>query len=83
MSLSHRHRDRNHRQIVDDLTPQAATRARISTQRVDRLREFILSHLPGEVTLDVVITSSVQTAAVLPAGVDAIVSSDATDTERV
>jgi hypothetical protein len=82
MSLSHRHRDRNHQQIVGDLTPQAATRARISTQRADRLREFILSHLPGEVTVDVIITSSVQTAAVLPADVDAIVSSDATDIER-
>jgi hypothetical protein len=82
MSLSHRHRDRNHQQIVDDLTPQAATRARISTQRADRLREFILGHLPDEVTVDVVITSGVQTAAVLPADVDAIVSSDATDIER-
>ena len=82
MSLSHRNRDRNHQQIVDDLTPQAATRARISTQRADRLREFILGHLPDEVTVDVVITSGVQTAAVLPADVDAIVSSDATDIER-
>ena len=82
MSLSHRHRDRNYQQIVDDLTPQAATRARISTQRADRLREFILGHLPDEVAVDVVITSGVQTAAVLPADVDAIVSSDATDIER-
>lgn len=82
MSLSHRHRNRNHQRIVDDLTPQAATRARISTQRADRLREFILGHLPDEVTVDVVITSGVQTAAVLPADVDAIVSSDATDIER-
>ncbi|AUV84360.1 hypothetical protein C2R22_22695 (plasmid) [Salinigranum rubrum] len=82
MSLSHRHGDRNHQQIADDLTPQAATRARISTQRADRLREFILGHLPDEVTVDVVITSGVQTAAVLPADVDAIVSSDATDIER-
>jgi len=83
MSLSHRHRDRNHQQIVDDLTPLAATRARISTQRADRLREFILGHLPDEVTVDVVITSGVQTAAVLPADTDAILSSNATEFERV
>jgi len=81
MSLSHR-RDQNHRQIVDDLTPQAATRARISTERADRLREFILGHLPDDVTVDVVITAHVQTAAVLPADVDAILSSNATDIER-
>ena len=80
MSLSHHHR--NHQQIVDDLTPQAATRARISMQRADRLREFILGHLPDDVTVDVVITAGVQTAAVLPADVDAVVSSDATDIER-
>lgn len=81
MSLSHR-RDQNQRQIVDDLTPQAATRARISTERADRLREFILGHLPDDVTVDVVITAHVQTAAVLPADVDAILSSNATDIER-
>ena len=80
MPLDHRHN--KHQQVIGDLTPQAATRARISTQRADRLREFILSHLPDEVTVDVVITSGVQTAAVLPADVDAIVSSDATDIER-
>jgi hypothetical protein len=82
MSLSHRHRDRNHQQVVDDLTPQAATRARVSPQRADRLREFILGHLPDDVTADVVITAGIQTAAVLPADIDAIVSSDATAIER-
>jgi len=80
MSLSRRRR--NHQQVIDDLTPQAATRARISTHRADRLREFILGHLPDDVTVDVVITAGVQTAAVLPADVEAIVSSDATDIER-
>jgi hypothetical protein len=69
-------------QVADDLKPNVAVRSRISTQRADRLREFILGHLPRDVTVDVVISSSVQTAAVLPADVDAIVSSDATEIER-
>lgn len=69
-------------QVADDLKPDAAVRSRISTQRADRLREFILGHLPRDVTVDVVISSSVQTAAVLPVNVDAIVSSDATEIER-
>ncbi|AXG12017.1 vWA domain-containing protein [Haloplanus rubicundus] len=72
----HRH------QVTDDLKPNAAVRSRISPQRADRLREFILGHLPRGVTVDVVISSSVQTAAVLPVDVDAIVSSDATEIER-
>ncbi|WP_254824860.1 VWA domain-containing protein [Haloglomus halophilum] len=80
MSLSHRHRD--HSPLVDDFSPHAAVRARISTQRADRLREFILGHLPDDVTVDVVISAGVQTAAVLPADVEAIVSSDATEIER-
>ncbi|MFQ3293028.1 MAG: hypothetical protein ACI8VE_000082 [Natrialbaceae archaeon] len=69
-------------QVADDLRPNAAVRSRISTQRADRLREFILGHLPRDVTVDVVISSSVQTAAVLPVDVDAIVSSGATEIER-
>ncbi len=69
-------------QVADDLKPDAAVRSRISTQRADRLREFIFGHLPRDVTVDVVISSSVQTAAVLPVDVDAIVSSDATELER-
>jgi len=71
-----------HHQVVDDLKPNAAVRSRISPQRADRLRAFILGHLPRGVTVDVVISSSVQTAAVLPVDVDAIVSSDATEIER-
>lgn len=71
-----------HHQVVDDLKPNAAVRSRISPQRADRLREFILGHLPRGLTVDVVISSSVQTAAVLPVDVDAIVSSDATEIER-
>jgi len=69
-------------QVADDLSPDTAARARITTQRADRLREFILGHLPEDVTVDVVISSGVQTAAVLPTDVEAIVSSDATDIER-
>jgi len=69
-------------QVADDLKPDAAVRSRISPQRADRLREFILGHLPRDVTVDVVISSSVQTAAVLPVDVDAIVSSGATEIER-
>jgi hypothetical protein len=80
MSLSHRQRDQRH--VATDLTPQATTRARISAQRSDRLREFILGHLSDGVTVDVVITLGVQTAAILPADLDAILSSDATDIER-
>jgi len=70
-------------QVADDLSPDTAARARITTQRADRLREFILGHVPEDVTVDVVISSGVQTAAVLPTDVEAIVSSDATDIERV
>jgi hypothetical protein len=69
-------------QVASDLSPDTAARARISTHRADRLREFILGHLPDDVTVKVVISSSVQTAAVLPVDVEAIVSSDATDIER-
>lgn len=69
-------------QVADDLSPDTAARARITTQRADRLREFIFGHLPEDVTVDVVISSGVQTAAVLPTDVEAIVSSDATDIER-
>lgn len=69
-------------QVADDLSPDTAARARITTQRADRLREFIFGHLPEDVTVDAVISSGVQTAAVLPTDVEAIVSSDATDIER-
>ncbi|WP_192918699.1 vWA domain-containing protein [Salinigranum salinum] len=59
-----------------------ATTARISPNRADRIREFICGHLPDGVDVDVVITTSVQTAAVLPADIDAILSSDATELQR-
>jgi len=66
----------------DDRSESIAVRSRISTDRANRLREFICGHLPGDITVDVVISAGVQTAAVLPADVEAVLSSDATDFER-
>jgi hypothetical protein len=43
---------------------------------------FICGHLPSGIEVDVVLTPTVKTAAVLPTDVDALVSSEATDLER-
>ena len=69
-------------QLAKEVSPQTTTHARISTDRANRIREFILGHLPDDIDVDVVITTSVQTAAVLPADIDAILSSDATELQR-
>ena len=76
------HTQLDHRKVVNDSSPHTAARARITTQRADRLREFILGHLPDGVTVDVVISAGIQTAAVLPTEIDAIFSSEATEIER-
>lgn len=64
------------------MTPETTARVRVASRRADRIREFILGHLPDDVDVDVVITTGVQTAAVLPADVDALVSSNATEFQR-
>jgi len=68
--------------LVETFTPDVNARVRASTDRCDRLRIFLQGHLPPSVDVEVVLTPAVQTAAVLPADVDALVSSDATDIER-
>ena len=70
------------RRIVDELNPKVTEVTRLSPQRADRLREFICGHLPPDSSVTVRISPNVQTAAVLPADVDAVVSSDATEIER-
>jgi len=67
---------------VETFTPDVHARVRASAGRRDRLRAFLQGHLPTGVDIEVVLTPAVQTAAVLPADVDALVSSDATDLER-
>jgi uncharacterized protein YegL len=69
-------------EVADELSPNASNQARTSPRRADRLREFILGHLPHGISVDVIIGPGVETAAVLPADVDAVLSSDATDLER-
>ena len=68
--------------LVETFSPDVHARVRASAGRTDRLRAFLQGHLPTGVNVEVVLTSAVQTAAVLPADVDALVSSDATDLER-
>ncbi|MDX1744797.1 MAG: hypothetical protein R3324_02570, partial [Halobacteriales archaeon] len=72
----------NPAQLAETLTPDVAARVRASTDRADRLRAFICGHLPPGVEIEVVLTPAVQTAAVLPADLEAILRSDATDLER-
>ena len=67
---------------IESFTPDVHARVRSSAGRADRLRSFLQGHLPPGVDIEVVLTSAVQTAAVLPADVDALVSSDATELER-
>jgi len=67
---------------IESFTPNVHARVRSSAGRADRLRSFLQGHLPPGVDIEVVLTPAVQTAAVLPADVDALVSSDATDLER-
>ena len=67
---------------VETFTPDVHARVRASAGRRDRLRAFLQGHLPTGVDIEVVLTPAVQTAAVLPADIDALVSSDATDLER-
>ena len=67
---------------VETFTPDVHARVRASAGRRDRLRAFLQGHLPPGVDIEVVLTPAVQTAAVLPVDIDALVSSDATDLER-
>jgi uncharacterized protein YegL len=67
---------------IETFTPDVHARVRASAGRRDRLRSFLQGHLPPGVDVEVVLTPAVQTAAVLPADIDALVSSDATDLER-
>jgi hypothetical protein len=67
---------------VEALTPDIHARVWASAGRCDRLRSFLQGHLPASVDVEVVLTPAVQTAAVLPADTDALVSSDAPDLER-
>ena len=67
---------------VETFTPDVHARVRASAGRRDRLRAFLQGHLPTGVDIEVVLTPAVQTAAVLPADIDALVGSDATDLER-
>ena len=67
---------------IESFTPNVHARVRSSAGRTDRLRSFLQGHLPPGVDIEVVLTPAVQTAAVLPADVDALVSSDATELER-
>jgi len=67
---------------VETFTPDVHARVRMSAGRADRLQSFLQGHLPTGVDIEVVLTPAVQTAAVLPADIDALVSSDATDLER-
>ena len=62
--------------------PDVAAQVRTSSGRTERLRAFIRGHLPTETDVEVVLTPSVETAAVLPANLDALVASDATEFER-
>jgi hypothetical protein len=68
--------------LVETFSPDIHARVRASAGRRDRLRAFLQGHLPPCVDVEVVLTPAVRTAAVLPADVDALVSSDATDLER-
>src|SRR6056297_1169062 len=68
--------------LVETFSPDVHARVRSSTGRRDRLRAFLQGHLPASIDVEVVLTPAVQTAAVLPADIDALVSSDATDLER-
>ncbi|WP_424016285.1 VWA domain-containing protein (plasmid) [Halorientalis pallida] len=72
----------NPESIAREVSPTASARARISDRRATRLQDFILGHLPPDIDVDVLITRGVKTAAVLPADIDAILSSAATDLER-
>lgn len=67
---------------VETFTPDVHARVRMSAGRADRLQSFLQGHLPPGIDIEVVLTPAVQTAAVLPADVDALVSSDATELER-
>jgi uncharacterized protein YegL len=68
--------------LVETFTPDVHARVRMSVGRADRLQSFLQGHLPPGIDIEVVLTPAVQTAAVLPADVDALVSSDATELER-
>ncbi|MFC6943099.1 VWA domain-containing protein [Salinirubellus sp. GCM10025818] len=68
--------------LVETFTPDIHARVRASAGRRDRLRSFLQGHLPPSIDIEIVLTPTVQTAAVLPADVDALVSSDATELER-
>jgi len=67
---------------VQKYASDVAAKARTSLRRTERLRAFVNSHLPAEIDVEVVLTPAVQTAAVLSANIEALVSSDATDIER-
>ncbi|WP_318570671.1 hypothetical protein [Salinigranum marinum] len=68
--------------LVETFSSDVHALVRASAGRRDRLRSFLQGHLPASVDVEVVLTPAVQTAAVLPADTDALVSSDATDLER-
>jgi uncharacterized protein YegL len=69
-------------QLAETLTPDVTARVRASRDRAERLRAFICGHLPPGIDIEVVLTPAVQTAAVLPADLEAVLRSDATDLER-
>jgi len=72
----------NSNTLDETFTPDIHAWVRASTGRAGRLQSFLQGHLPPGVDVEVVLTSAVQTAAVLPSDIDALVSSDATDLER-
>ena len=68
--------------VIDAAHDREIRRARQSQHRATRIREFIQSHLPEGTFVDVVLTPHIETAAVLPASLDAIVDSNTTDVDR-
>ena len=62
------------------VTPDAPEQARQSSQRARRLTEYVRAHT-GENT-EVVLTSHVETACVLPADTDRLIDTDATDFDK-
>ncbi|MDS0283927.1 VWA domain-containing protein [Haloarcula onubensis] len=68
--------------IAEKFAPEMAAQVRMSPGRTERLHAFVCGHLPSGIDVEVVLTPTVKTAAVLPAEADALVRSDATELER-
>jgi len=70
------------RPTAQRFVPDVAAQVRTASGRTERLRAFVRGHLPPGIDVEVVLTPAVETAAVLPADLDALVASDATEFER-